>query len=217
MPRSLRKVYPSLGKRTYDAICNGDIKSIEKAIKHNANAKDNHDNTILHYVCECENVEILKMLMDNKVNANAVNSTGNTPLHIACINYHAETVKILVDNGADVNAVNSEGDTPLHIACVNSDIETAKILVDNGANVNTVNSTGNTPFHITFKTKCVGTFNTLLYARSRKQNIVDIQYILDKCENDEFLDVVERYVIKIYNGQKSLKCFNPSNDQVKNP
>ena len=49
-------------------------------------------------------IEIIELLIKNKVNINSLNLDGFTPLHIACYYDFYLIVKLLIKNGADINS-----------------------------------------------------------------------------------------------------------------
>jgi ankyrin repeat protein len=89
------------------------------------------------------NIETIKLLIDNNVNINAKNNKGNTAL-INASNNNFEIVKLLIDSGVNVNDTNNKGESPLLITIMNIDYADgdiiyiqncliAKLLIDNGA------------------------------------------------------------------------------------
>ena len=76
--------------------------------------------TLLHYVCENGNVEVLKELLreDSDLNVRADMNEFNkdwTPLHFAAYNDKVASLKLLMEAGADRNAFFSYGLTALHL------------------------------------------------------------------------------------------------------
>jgi len=87
------------------------------------NAKDNYDNTPLHFAAQgiCEyyhggSLSVVEFLVNRKADINAKNRDGWTPLHWAAENDHLSVVKYLVNKNAEINANTNDYDTPLDLA-----------------------------------------------------------------------------------------------------
>lgn len=110
---------------------------------------------------EENNVEEVKLLLDNGVNIDIRDSEDYTPLHIAVARVKTDMVIFLLENGANINAKNGYGHTPLHLASqhyqsgseyLNLDrielFKTVNLLILKGADVNAKNAhTGKTPIY----------------------------------------------------------------------
>jgi hypothetical protein len=73
------------GTQQYETSCfNMDYNFVEKLIseyKANKNIKDNYGNTLLHYACKLQNIELIKILTkDIKLTSASKNKMGQTPL-----------------------------------------------------------------------------------------------------------------------------------------
>ena len=78
------------------------------------NARNDKQQTPLHWACINDNMELAMALMDRGADVNARDKHQITPLHHACGNDNMELAMALVNKGADVDAKNYKGNTPLH-------------------------------------------------------------------------------------------------------
>ncbi|EAX86796.1 hypothetical protein TVAG_147380 [Trichomonas vaginalis G3] len=85
----------------------------------------------IHKAASKNNIEIVKLLINNGVNVNEMNENGETPLHSAISANCFEVAEFLIKNGADVNKVNNSGNSPLQIAKGNAKM--VDLLIRNGA------------------------------------------------------------------------------------
>ena len=104
------------------------------------NARDDINNTPLHYVAQYRmgnNGRILDVLL----NPNNIRNMQNPPYINESLpyNYH-----LLRQEGADINAVNFEGNTPLHVAIINRNFYFAMDLLRRGARTDIRNIYGET-------------------------------------------------------------------------
>ncbi|XP_008209294.1 alpha-latrocrustotoxin-Lt1a-like [Nasonia vitripennis] len=92
--------------------------------------------TLVHMAVECENVEVLKMLLLRKAAINVYSNDSLTPLHLAVRKKSTRMVEFLLDHGANVNpAFNVDDKTPLYMAVeLNCPIIVA-ILLERGASI----------------------------------------------------------------------------------
>jgi ankyrin repeat protein len=75
-----------------------------------------NNKTALQYAAESDNVDIIKLLLDNGLSVNMANSNDSTPLHISAECGHLEATKFLVYRGAAINNTNKYGNTPHMVA-----------------------------------------------------------------------------------------------------
>lgn len=78
----------------------------EDDILKNINKKTLHNNTALHYACMNRCVNIVKLLIKNKVELGTA-SNGITAISIACNNEDENIIKLLVENKCELNSNNS--------------------------------------------------------------------------------------------------------------
>ena len=70
----------------------------------------------IHSAVSADNLEIARLLLENKADPNIIQSKGITPLHEATQNGNPEMVELLLNYKADPQAKLSDGETPLDLA-----------------------------------------------------------------------------------------------------
>ncbi|PJZ68129.1 hypothetical protein CH373_17940 [Leptospira perolatii] len=98
-----------------------------------------NEKTALHIAAESGNIEMGKLLLDNKAwyksKSSLVNSRmkdGTTPLLLAIKKGKSEFVHFLIEEGVDVNEKTSDGKSPLHIAKAAHQAKIVKLLTSAG-------------------------------------------------------------------------------------
>ena len=106
---------------------------------------------LIHQMSWINNLELVKILIENGADVNCTDYNRCYPIHYACMNGDKalKLVKFLVDRGANVNCTNTNGRYPIHRACEQGDkaLELVKFLVKNGADVNCINDFKRTPIY----------------------------------------------------------------------
>jgi hypothetical protein len=82
----------------------------------NVNVKNVYGMTPLHDAARKDNVEIVRLLLQNGAEVNARSIDGNTPLHFAAFQGHVDILHLLVENGVDLEAQSINGWRVLHNA-----------------------------------------------------------------------------------------------------
>jgi len=122
----------------------------EKEIQKFVNKKTNKEgNSALHFASYLGNIDIIKILIENKAEVLICNFSGNNVLHMAAKGnnansfiYFKEKFNINIESTDDINS------TPLHRACFfGSDLVTNFILSFN-VNINHKDKEGFTPLHL---------------------------------------------------------------------
>jgi ankyrin repeat protein len=114
--------HPSLEKTTplHTASAQGWDDVVEILIKQNlrisVNALDLGQLTPLYRACECNHVEVVKLLVDHGADVNLCRQQGRTPIHAASSKGHVQIVKLLLANGADPQKADDRGWIPLTTA-----------------------------------------------------------------------------------------------------
>ena len=99
----------------------------------------------LHHSVFCNEVEIVRLLLDRGAASDAKGPTDNTPLHVACSRNNVVLATLLLDDDAAIDEKDADGDTPLHVACKYNNVETATLLLDRGAAIDEKDASGATP------------------------------------------------------------------------
>lgn len=116
---------------------------------------NNNGETPLHWVCEHDNVELVKLLLSREDGMQSLTHLANdnsTPLHLACGD-GTMAVELLLTYDQVVQTltqVDNEGYTPLNWACHNEIQSAAKLILshDQGVQSSSIpNNEGNTPLH----------------------------------------------------------------------
>lgn len=107
------------------------------------NAPDEYGNTPLSTAIYNGNIEMIKLLLDNKMDPNTLvdDYYGTTLLMWALGNYELDLAKLIIKKGGDVNATNASGNSTLSYA---NSTEAIMFLLNNGLNSNATDSEGNT-------------------------------------------------------------------------
>ncbi|KKQ48512.1 MAG: hypothetical protein US69_C0020G0008 [candidate division TM6 bacterium GW2011_GWF2_38_10] len=101
---------------------------------------DENHNTALHLAVLNNNIELVLLLLQNRVLVNIPNILGQTPLHIAAQYGCYEIVKALINAHAFINAKDNDASMPLHYAAYNGDFNTIQFLVMSGASIHHKNN-----------------------------------------------------------------------------
>lgn len=137
----------------------------------NINARNEKDETPLHWASLHQTSEICSMLIEGDADVNACSSDDvcvflsdlprpqltdlvfsfffqGTPLHWAIEAESYEVVELLLLNGASLERDDIFLGTPLQAAVKEGNLEIVDLLIDYGANVNAPDYDGNSPLHI---------------------------------------------------------------------
>ncbi|GAX80422.1 hypothetical protein CEUSTIGMA_g7861.t1 [Chlamydomonas eustigma] len=111
------------------------------------NCKNSLGLTPLVAAAEGGNVELVRLLLQNKADPNFPSTSGNYPLRAAITSGDGECIMALVDAGADLDMETARG-TPLTSAASLGDVSTITMLVDRGAKVDFETRGGVTPLMV---------------------------------------------------------------------
>ncbi|MDX1962404.1 MAG: ankyrin repeat domain-containing protein [Pirellulales bacterium] len=149
------------------AIKRGNVPIVELLLKsgHSPNTAQGRGGDVprivpaLHMAISGNQVEIVKLLLAQKVDLTQRNDSSQTPLHFAAILGSSKIAELLIKAGADVNATVEEfstgcgsgeeetpqKDRPLHFAAARGNPDTIKVLIAAGADIHATNVRGETP------------------------------------------------------------------------
>lgn len=113
----------------------------------NINIKNYNNETPLHYACIVNNLNIVKVLLEEGANPNNINLQNQNSLqysvYYAKDNYNIQIIKELLNHHVNINHTDLNLWNSLHLICNNinisseKQIEIVKILIDNGVNFHT--------------------------------------------------------------------------------
>lgn len=89
--------------------------------------------TPLHLAARSNQIDVMKILIDNGATVDACAHENQTPLHIAARLGNAEIVTLLLEKGANADAQTRDQYTALHIAAREGKEDVAAVLLDRGA------------------------------------------------------------------------------------
>ncbi|KAM5354270.1 hypothetical protein ACJ41O_000920 [Fusarium nematophilum] len=87
----------------------------------------------IHQAAQGGHLEIVRLLIENKVDLNAKEKNGGSPMMLAARGGFLEVVELLIENGASICMEANEGETALMLASDNGHPKIVKLLLDNGA------------------------------------------------------------------------------------
>ncbi|XP_041642381.1 ankyrin repeat and death domain-containing protein 1A [Cheilinus undulatus] len=104
------------------------MKTLGKGL--NANAKNVHDRTALHYAVAGRNKEAVQLLLQRRVKVDQKDKYGVAPIHLAAWFGSLEILKLLVQAGAEQKVENEEGLNILHCAAINNHTDIVEYIVN---------------------------------------------------------------------------------------
>ncbi|WP_342257708.1 ankyrin repeat domain-containing protein [Spiroplasma endosymbiont of Nomada ruficornis] len=147
---------------------------LNENFKINANIEDKKSRyTPLQIAVKNNNIEMVKLLLENHADIDAQDVDGCTPLHLVVECNNIEMVKLLLENHADVNLKDINGCTPLHWAVECNNIEIVKLFIENGADINAQDETLATTLYLSIYTKNIEMVKLLL-ENGADPNIKDV-------------------------------------------
>jgi ankyrin repeat protein len=145
-------------------------------MKTNINFKDIDGNTALHLIIKyklADSVNLIQMMIKNKIGINHLNKLGQNALHVAVEIKNYLICEILINNKINIDTRTLDNHlTPLMIATVGSNIDIIKLLLKSNANVNNQDIHGNTCLNYAILNKSQQLIE--LYLEIINPNLVDI-------------------------------------------
>lgn len=158
-----------LDSELLEAAATGDADGVGRVVKYGAdlNAKDDFDDTALHQASANGHIEVVKVLLDNRVKVMARNHEGDTPLKLAIESGQRDVVELFIERGIGINGSNAGdvlfekgaeinekdkdeigvGETLLHWAAQSGHSQVVGLLLRRGAGVNAKDACDRTPLH----------------------------------------------------------------------
>ncbi|CAJ1068897.1 ankyrin repeat and death domain-containing protein 1B [Xyrichtys novacula] len=114
-----------------DAAKKNDVETMKTLGKGlNANARNVHDRTALHYAVAGRNKEAVQFLLQRRVKVDQKDKYGVAPIHLAAWFGSLEILKLLVQAGAEQKVENEEGLNILHCAAINNHTDIVEYIVN---------------------------------------------------------------------------------------
>lgn len=169
-----------------------------------------------------ENIEIIKLLLDNDANPNLGDNKNNTPLQEAASIFSfndddisAVIIKLLLQYGADINSKNLVGVTPLFFAC----------LQKNNLNIDTLLEYGADPYILNNENQYIMNNpmikeNIKLYVRNKMYELHKLNVAYDMIEiakgiqEDLFHEINDDIMEEIYN-ELIMKPYDPEKTRLR--
>ncbi|KAM3868092.1 uncharacterized protein ankdd1b [Diretmus argenteus] len=105
------------------------MKSLGKAAV-NANARNVHDRTALHYAVAGKNTDAVQLLLQRRVKVDQKDKHGVVPIHLAAWFGSLEILQLLVQAGAEQKIENEVGLNIMHCAAINNHTDIVEYIVD---------------------------------------------------------------------------------------
>ena len=153
-------------KALIDAVISGNVDTVKTLVDKGVyvNVADADGNTALMLACAKGQLEIAKILLNNKrIDVGMTNGNKDTALLLAAQNGHVDIVNELIINGAGINATNSQNCTPLIVAARDGHDKVVEALlkVKNIA-INTQSSNGDSALMLAVQNGHTAIVKTLL-------------------------------------------------------
>ncbi|TMS03382.1 Ankyrin repeat and death domain-containing protein 1B [Larimichthys crocea] len=104
------------------------MKTLGKGL--NANAKNVHNRTALHYAVAGKNIEAVQFLLQRRVRVDQKDKYGVAPIHLAAWFGSLDILKLLVQSGAEQKVENEEGLNIMHCAAMNDHTDVVEYIIN---------------------------------------------------------------------------------------
>jgi len=131
----------------FNAIRQGDLKEVDKALKENpklVHIRDQRGSTPLILAAYYNHGPIVQSLLAHGAAIDEIDGVGNTALMGVCFKGYVEIAEQLMKAGANVNTTNAMGASCLIFAITFNQTEIARLLLAHGADVDIRDARGNT-------------------------------------------------------------------------
>ena len=146
-PGRLRKCHPKV-ESLFIHIEKGRNDLVKGVLKEiSIDEPDGDGRTALINAAACNNIDLIKWLLENGANINYQDRNGYTALHFAGQNKVVELAEFLLSKGADPNLKDKFGNTPLRAAVHGSalDRSVTKLMLQYKGDPDIKNNYGNSP------------------------------------------------------------------------
>ncbi|KAM4576696.1 ankyrin repeat and death domain-containing protein 1A [Odontesthes bonariensis] len=138
------------------------MKDIGKGL--NANARNVHNRTALHYAVAGKSIEAVQHLLQRRIKVDQKDKYGVAPIHLAALFGNLEILKLLVRAGAEEKVENEDGLNILHCAAINSHTEIVEYIIDDlqMKELDKDDQSGHRPFALAAEHGCVKMLEILM-------------------------------------------------------
>ncbi|XP_035515165.1 ankyrin repeat and death domain-containing protein 1B [Morone saxatilis] len=138
------------------------MKTLGKGL--NANAKNVHHRTALHYAVAGKNTEAVQFLLQRRVKVDQKDKYGVAPIHLAAWFGSLEILKLLVRAGAEQKIENEEGLNIMHCAAINNNTDIVQYIIDDlqMKELDKHDQSGHRPFALAAEHGCVEMLDMLI-------------------------------------------------------
>ncbi|XP_051156484.1 BRCA1-associated RING domain protein 1-like [Leptopilina boulardi] len=173
--------------------------SLTKApkIPKNINRKNRRGETPLHQACVKNEIETVKILLENGANPNTKDNADWTPLQESVNKGYYEISKMLLENGAWPDTPGLDNRTALHEAVINNLEKLVKLLLQFNANLNVFDQEGKKPIDY-----CKSDEIKQLLSQ---ENLMNDSRDLNCSLNCSFLSTTDKFIVFACNLQLSTK------------
>lgn len=146
-------VVDSGGNTPFHAACMSSPESVKLFLNENVdpNRLNRQKYNALHLLCRSNNVDAVKLVIDQIRDIDQTGGDGETPLTMAVLGRKVELVSLLLEKGAKPNRVVTRRfrgrATALSLAATNGDLALVKVLLNAKSDPNFVGDRGNVPLH----------------------------------------------------------------------
>ena len=174
-------------KRLFDAICEGDLKTVELCLKNGVrvNAKDELGRSPLYIAAKLGRFEIVKLLLQEGADIHVKSNGGQSVLYIGAYSGNVEIVKLLHQKGADINAKDKKGWSPLHCAAYHGHLDIVKYLIENRAWLNPKDQENKTPLDYAITNYKADDTAKYLKTAVERQEALKRKNLSPKCTKEE--------------------------------
>jgi ankyrin repeat protein len=170
------------------AIAINDRKSFRLLLSYGA---DVNEGDLLHLAVKNRNIEMIQILLENKIDVNKKNSKGVSPIFTAAEDNQVEIVRWLLNYGADPDI------EATHHVCRQGNLEIAKILIEQGkVNLEAEDRFQMTPLHWAALSTNVDLIKYLIKNKAslHHKNVLGRSIVDDLVINPETADVLFEYL-----------------------
>ena len=113
--------------------------------------QDKFKNTCLHLLLKKNknSLEILKLLVENKINLNLKDWNLNTPIHVACSQTKKDILFFMIEKKSNPYLLNKKKENILHILCSNANlnVDILEYVMSLNSEINQADEKKETPLH----------------------------------------------------------------------